>query len=148
MERLSTSQPKPAHQLAVLDIAHAPAWPEMFAHLEHVFDYRLHVAQVAKLDLAQPLDEALPRQPVLQAFEPQESVDGFQPRSGPVPLSVIHRASIQFQDRPCASGAIAVTKGIPRAAPRSAIRTAKPLDLQQSPGAHSFLHRPSPPSKR
>jgi len=70
MERLSTSQPKPSHQLAVLDIARAPAWPEMFAHLEHVFDYRLHVAQVAKLDLAQPLDEALPRQPVLQAFEP------------------------------------------------------------------------------
>ena len=58
------------HQLAVLDIVNAPAWPEMFAHLENAFAYRFYVAQVAKLDLAQPLDEALPCQPVLQAFEP------------------------------------------------------------------------------
>jgi hypothetical protein len=33
----------------------------MFAHLEHAFAYRFHVAQVVKLDLAQPLDEALNR---------------------------------------------------------------------------------------
>ena len=31
---------------------------------------RFHVAQVSKLGLAQPLDEALPCQLVLQAFEP------------------------------------------------------------------------------
>ena len=31
----------------------------MFAHLEHAFAYGFHVAQVAKLDLAQSLDEAL-----------------------------------------------------------------------------------------
>jgi hypothetical protein len=42
----------------------------MFAHLEHAFAYRFHVAQVVKLGLAQPLDEALPCQPVLQALEP------------------------------------------------------------------------------
>lgn len=54
----------------MLDVVHAPAWPEMFAHLEHAFAYKFRVAQVAKLDLAQPLDEALPCQPVLQAFEP------------------------------------------------------------------------------
>ena len=54
----------------MLNVVHAPAWPEMFAHLEHAFAYRLHVAQVSKLGLAQPLDEALPCQLVFQAVEP------------------------------------------------------------------------------
>lgn len=40
------------------------------SHLEHAVAYRLHVAQIAKLGLAQSLDEALPCQPVLQTFEP------------------------------------------------------------------------------
>jgi hypothetical protein len=57
-------------RLAALDVVHAPVRPKVLAHLEHTFAYRLHVAEVAQLGLAQPLVEALPGQSVFQALEP------------------------------------------------------------------------------
>jgi hypothetical protein len=57
-------------RLAPLDAVHTLARPKVFAHLEHAFTYRLHVAQ---LGLAQPIVDALPGQPILRPLSQSEN---------------------------------------------------------------------------
>lgn len=53
--------------VAPLDVVHAPARAKVFPHLKEALAHRLHVPQIAELNLAQALDEAQAGGAILQA---------------------------------------------------------------------------------
>lgn len=51
---------------AAPDVVHAPAWPEMLAHLEHPLTDLFHVTKVSALRTIQAARQTKPRYPVFR----------------------------------------------------------------------------------